>query len=271
MADFLTDSDDEKKVEELLSQALDLTVLEQVAAINCSGFNDSDLPSHLAARFQNLKSLPVQKSKSKFLQSFNSSNTPEFKNRDFINEPNKVDLSEETKGCFSQKNLAEKMGSKSSENGLKKNPDSKNCSSPTKSSENESFSTFKKTPRGRKMAKKESNSPSSASWDDFSSDSLSPPAKTGCFWCSPKKGLRKNSKENRGLDIDLEWGKNDEFLSDLSSFSSKRQKKTIMKALKEEEKICREAEKIVKWAKQASAGMDVSRIEDELSDNENYK
>lgn len=40
--------------------------------------------------------------------------------------------------------------------------------------------------------------------------------------------------------------------------------------MKEEEKINREAEKIVKWAKQASARMmDVSGLDDELSDFEN--
>lgn len=272
MADFLTDSDDEKKVDELLSQAMDLTVLEQVAAINCSGFNDSDLPSHLETRFQKLKSFPVEKSKSDFLstKTFNSSKTTEFKKRDLINEAKKVNPSEEIKGYFSEEKSEEKMGSKSTENELKKNPDGKNCVSPTTSFENESFPPLKKNPHG-KMGKKESKSPSSASWDDFSSDSPSPPAKTGCFWCSPKKASRKNSKENRGPDIDLDWGKNDEFLSDLSNFSSKSQKKMMMKAMKEEEEICREAEMIVKWAKQASARMDVSGIEDELSDNENFK
>ncbi|KAL2489850.1 uncharacterized protein Fot_43142 [Forsythia ovata] len=226
MADFLTDSDDEKKVEELLSQTMDLTVLEQVAAINCSSFNDSDLPSHLEARFQKLKSFPGEKSKSDFMlsKSFNSSKTPEFKNRDLINEAKKFDPSEETKGYFSKENPGEITGSKSSENGLKKTPDGNNCVSPTKSSENESFSPSKKNPQG-KMGKKESKSPSSASWEDFSSESLSPPAKTGCFWCSPKKGSRKNSKENRGLDIDLDWGKNDEFLSDLSNFFREKSEK----------------------------------------------
>ncbi|XP_022871922.1 uncharacterized protein LOC111391024 [Olea europaea var. sylvestris] len=272
MADFLTDSDDEKKVDELLSQAMDLTVLEQVAAINCSGFNDSDLPSHLETRFQKLKSFPVEKSKSDLLstKSFNSSKTPEFKNRDLINEAKKVNPSEEIKGYFSDERSKEKMGSKSTENGLKKNPVGKNCVSPTESFENESFPSLKKNAQG-KMGKKQPKSPSSASWDDFSGESLSPPAKTGCFWCSPKKASRKNSKENRSLDRDLDWGKNDEFLSDMSNFSSKSQKKKMMKAMKEEEEICREAEKIIKWAKQASARMDVSGIEDELSDNENFK
>ncbi|KAL3333131.1 hypothetical protein AABB24_033281 [Solanum stoloniferum] len=61
MADFsfLSDSDNEKAVEELLSQAMDQSVLEQVAAINCSGFTDSVLPTQLETRFRKLKSLPA--------------------------------------------------------------------------------------------------------------------------------------------------------------------------------------------------------------------
>ncbi|EPS60785.1 hypothetical protein M569_14018, partial [Genlisea aurea] len=52
---FLSDSEDERAVEELLAQAKDMAVLEQVAAINCAGFANSDLPPNLESRFQNLK------------------------------------------------------------------------------------------------------------------------------------------------------------------------------------------------------------------------
>ncbi|KAK2988618.1 hypothetical protein RJ640_002583 [Escallonia rubra] len=69
MGDFtlLSDSDDDRAVEELLAQAKDHSVLEQVAAINCSGFTpDSSLPTHLETRFRKLKSFlsrePTQKS-----------------------------------------------------------------------------------------------------------------------------------------------------------------------------------------------------------------
>uniref|UniRef100_A0A3Q7IA21 Uncharacterized protein n=2 Tax=Solanum subgen. Lycopersicon TaxID=49274 RepID=A0A3Q7IA21_SOLLC len=71
--------------------------------------------------------------------------------------------------------------------------------------------------------------------------------------------------------MELKWGKDDELLSDLSIFSSKNQEKLMKKAMVEQEKINREAEKIVKWAKQASARMDVSSIEDELSDEDTFK
>ncbi|ESQ34458.1 hypothetical protein EUTSA_v10009724mg [Eutrema salsugineum] len=57
---FLSGKDD-LAVENLLSQAKDLYVLEQVAAINCSGFTDSVLPTNLETRFRRLKSLPVSR------------------------------------------------------------------------------------------------------------------------------------------------------------------------------------------------------------------
>ncbi|XVF52191.1 hypothetical protein PTKIN_Ptkin04bG0244900 [Pterospermum kingtungense] len=62
MADFSFLSDtDESAVEEVISQAQDLCVLEQLSAINCSAFTHSDsvLPSDLDSRFRRLKSLPV--------------------------------------------------------------------------------------------------------------------------------------------------------------------------------------------------------------------
>ncbi|KAI9083001.1 hypothetical protein K1719_035016 [Acacia pycnantha] len=91
--------------------------------------------------------------------------------------------------------------------------------------------------------------------------------KAGCFWCSPKKDSKKKSKENWDPASILVWDKNDEFLSDISSFSSKHQQKMLKKAIKEEQKINREAEKIVQWAKQASARMSAPAIDDDLSDD----
>ncbi|KAK7407023.1 hypothetical protein VNO78_08663 [Psophocarpus tetragonolobus] len=58
-----SESDNECAVEEIMSQAQDAVVLEQVSAINCSGFSDSVLPSHLETRFRNLKSFPPSKTK----------------------------------------------------------------------------------------------------------------------------------------------------------------------------------------------------------------
>ncbi|KAL0407926.1 UNVERIFIED_CONTAM: hypothetical protein Sradi_1727000 [Sesamum radiatum] len=263
MDDFFSDSDGEKAVEELLSQAMESTVLEQVAAINCAGFTDSGLPSHLETRFQRLKSFPSSTAKPTSLstKSFSLSHPTEFKKIDSVNEAKSSDSGEEKNGERSEK---------VSSTCLKKSPVEKVCLSPSKSSDNGSPSPVKKNPR-EKMQKKGRKSHSSSSWDEFSSRSVSPPAKSGCFLCSPKKVSRKKNKENRGLDLGLDWGKNDELLSDLSNFSVHSQRKMMKKAMEEEERISREAEKIVKWAKHASARMDVSSIEDELSDDENAK
>ncbi|KAA8528177.1 hypothetical protein F0562_035572 [Nyssa sinensis] len=271
MADFsfLSDSD-ESAVEELLSQAMDHSVLEQVAAINCSGFtSDSVLPTQLETRFQRLKSFPVTKPKSPYLGTGNNSASslkPHFEN-DLKNLGGTKTDSENVFLSPTKENPVEKKG-------LKSESQSRSVSSPSKSSNSSTgdaiFSPMKENPDGKKGLKSKSRSgsflsPSNSS--NLSMESLSPPRKTGCFWCSPKKDSRKKSNGNRFAGIDRDWGKKDEFLSDLDlgSFSTKEQQKMLKKAIKEEEKISREAEKIVKWAKQASARMDVSGIEDELS------
>ena len=56
------------------------------------------------------------------------------------------------------------------------------------------------------------------------------------------------------------WEKKDEILSDMSTFSVTEQERRLKKALKEEERVSREAEKVVQWVKQESARMDDSVI-----------
>lgn len=46
-------------------------------------------------------------------------------------------------------------------------------------------------------------------------------------------------------------------------------KKGLKKALEEEERVSKEAERLVKWVKQESARIDVSTIKSILSDDEN--
>ncbi|KAK6934840.1 hypothetical protein RJ641_034995 [Dillenia turbinata] len=243
MADFssLSDSGDEAAVEEILAQAMDLTVLEQVAAINCSSFShaDSVLPSHLESRFSKLKSFPPPNPKSHSL-CLNEAPNPQSVNQPKLNysigeNPNSDSLSDAEIENFSpfQENPSREKGSKS-----KPKPKPKSLSSLSRSS------------------------------SSSSSGSLSPPPKSGCFWCSPKRDPRKKSKKDR---IGLDWGKSNSILSDLSTFSTKEQRKMLKKAMKEEEKIAYEAEKIIKWAKQGSARIDVTRVEDELSDSESFK
>lgn len=64
----------------------------------------------------------------------------------------------------------------------------------------------------------------------------------------------------------VQWGKNDEMLSDMSTFSVKEQEKRLKKALEEEEKVSKEAERVVQWVKQESARIDVSALKSVLSD-----
>ncbi|XP_009784158.1 uncharacterized protein [Nicotiana sylvestris] len=284
MADFSflsDDSDNEKAVDELLSQAMDQSVLEQVVAINCSGFTDSLLPTQLETRFRKLKSLPTTSSKpdtlTKSSRSFCSSEFPKTKKSYDDDDNEKIEGTPvEEKG--SEVNLGHGFVQENDvytktpveEKGFEVNLEHGFVQKQTKSKvHSNKDDIFTKSPDGKKGKKSKSlsGSMSSDSWD-FSKDCLSPPTKPGCFWCSPKKESNKKGKENRGMKL----GKNhDEFLSDLSAFSLKNQEKLMKKAMMEQEKINREAEKIVKWAKQASARLDVSSIEDELSDDDTFK
>ncbi|CAH9055014.1 unnamed protein product [Cuscuta europaea] len=199
---------------------MDHCVLEQVAAINCSGFTDSPLPSHLESRFRKLKSLPSTNPRppNPTPESFAASQPADYREKE---EP-----TGETKGP-------------------KENP-SPDLLSPTRILEE---------PGVKLGAASYFEDP-----DDVSTDSPSPPPKPGCLWCSPnkirKKKKKKVGKENRGM------------LSDLSSFSRKKHEEMLKRALREEEEISREAEKIVKWA---SARMELSGLDDdvgELNDKE---
>ncbi|XP_020236177.1 uncharacterized protein LOC109815790 [Cajanus cajan] len=220
----LSDTDD-SAVEEIISQAQDACVLDQIAAINCSGITDTVLPTHLETRFRNLKSFPPTKPKPKPKP---NSQAPTFST-----------LNHQTPNFSSDQASPNVPGEKPKHGSLY------SASSP--SSDDSSMSwVFRPS---QKHGSKENS---------VTSRSLSPPPRKGCLWFSPKKKEKKKSKEN--------WG--DEFLSELGSFSSskKEQQKMLKKAMKEEEKVSREAEKIVQWAKQASARMNVSHIDGELSD-----
>jgi len=138
--------------------------------------------------------------------------------------------------------------------------------------------------------------------------SLSPSPPRSCFCGSPKKLLRSLSSKrslgsskmkksdshigddelmvavvsekskmsvrnkNRGRPKDeLDSLSDDEFLTDLGTFSLKSQRKQLKKAFKEEQKVNRDAEDLVKWVKQASARLDDRVLDDLLSDEEEFK
>ncbi|KAE9596866.1 hypothetical protein Lal_00007920 [Lupinus albus] len=236
---------DESLIDQIISEAKDASVLEQISAINCSSFSDSVLPTHLESRFHQLKSFPLTKPHSFSTTHFTTPLNGNHKSPDFS--PSIEDPNENTQNGLEAK-AKSKLGSDESSNFslFKSNPDEEEC----------------------KKQKPESGSLSSPlSISNSSMSSPSPPRKFGCFWCSPKKDS-SSSKKKKKKSKENWWDKSDdEFLSELGSFSSKEQKKILKKAMKEEQKVSLEAEKIVQWAKHASARMNVLDIDDELSDH----
>lgn len=279
---------DESAIDEIISQAQDACVLEQVSAINCSAFTDSPLPTDLESRFRKLKSFPVTKtdrnpksldysvkSKSESI-SLSNGKTPKFSppKENKMGLAGKLrsgwsDISEDEKVEFSllkENSYRKKEAKANSKHGSVASP-----SGSSDTSEETSMSSMFKQEAGERKGSKQKTKSGSLSSPRSSPNSLiyhspSPPRKASCFWCSPKKDSKKKSKDNRASANVLVWDNNDEFLSDIGSFSSKRQQKMLKKAIKEELKISREAEKMVQWAKQASLRMNASDIDDDLSD-----
>ncbi|KAH7515104.1 hypothetical protein FEM48_Zijuj11G0160700 [Ziziphus jujuba var. spinosa] len=297
MADFSFLSDtDESAVDELISQAQDLCILEQVSTINCSSFVDSLLPSDLESRFRKLKTFPQTNSKLRGKTPLDSSVKGKEGDSDGASDEDSEIFSPTKQNADKKSDFKKKSQSGISslppdskdfsvqKEVLKENSDGKrgskseaiheSVSSSTDSSisslENAILSDSKRNPDKKKCSNRKSKTGSFSSplgsSNSLMRSSPSPPKKAGCFWCSPKKNSSRKSKENRGSVLDFDCSIGDETFSDLGTFSRKEQEKILRKALKEEEKISREAEKIVKWAKQASARMNVSDIEDELSE-----
>ncbi|KAI6706855.1 hypothetical protein NL676_009817 [Syzygium grande] len=86
-----------------------------------------------------------------------------------------------------------------------------------------------------------------------------------CFSFSPAKGGRRKRAGKGVLRSDMEepnWGKNEDMLSDMSTFSVQEQERRLKIAREEEARARREAEKVDMWVRQESARMKVS-IRDE--------
>lgn len=95
----------------------------------------------------------------------------------------------------------------------------------------------------------------------------------GCCFCfSTKKSVARNSKKSSGVSSSehVEWGKSDEILSDMSTFSIEEQEKRLKKALEEEKRVSREAERVVLWVEQRSATIHTSTIKTIPSDEEKH-
>lgn len=88
---------------------------------------------------------------------------------------------------------------------------------------------------------------------------------------SEKSKMRARNKDRVRAKDELDSLSDDEFLTDLSTFSLKGHRKQLKKVLKEEQKVNRDAEDLVKWVKQASARIDDRVLDDLLSDEEEFK
>ncbi|CAF1929055.1 BnaA09g25070D [Brassica napus] len=285
MADFgyLSDTDD-SAVEELISQAKELSALEQIAAINCSSFTDSStLPDDLESRFRRLKSLPparpdpVSSKISKKKDLTHSKSVVGYpKDADFSGNPVKKCGFDEDSSIF-KRDLGVNSGfERSSRAGLDSDgsgdfSDSGNIGS------SKIFSPAKQTQKLPKEKRRVASSsvdlatpPSSDSEPEMRSKSkssswvkkLSPSKIIRYIWSSPNKSSsakKKNIKSIKSFtasgrassDVDF-----DDFLSDLNAYSVEDQRKMLKKALKEQQKMRKEAAQIIKMTRKASARFD---------------
>ncbi|KAH7865440.1 hypothetical protein Vadar_006730 [Vaccinium darrowii] len=83
-----------------------------------------------------------------------------------------------------------------------------------------------------------------------------------CFSNGKKKTTRSKGTSGR---VDQtknrkDWGKREEMLSDMSTFSVDEQERRLKAAVEEEEKAVKDAERVVKWVRQESLRMDVSTV-----------
>ncbi|KAI9083951.1 hypothetical protein K1719_034209 [Acacia pycnantha] len=93
--------------------------------------------------------------------------------------------------------------------------------------------------------------------------------KGGCCFCfSMKRSSEGRSKSINGIQRD--WGKKEEMLSDLSTFSIKEQEKRLKKAKEDEDRASKEAERIISWVRQESARIDDSLVRTVLADGDHH-
>lgn len=245
---YLSDTDD-SAVEELISQAKELSALEQIAAINCSGFTDSStLPHDLESRFRRLKSLPAARP-----------------------DPVPSKISNKKKDLTHSKSVASSCYPKDADLGVK--------SGGFESDGSGDFSPAKPTQKLPKEKHRVGSSPSSSSSSvdlatpDYSEPEkkskskssswvkkLSPSKIIGYIWSSPNKSSSSSTKKKNiksiksfGRERDVDF---DEFLSDLNAYSVEDQRKMLKKALKEQQKMRKEAAEIIKMTRKASARFD---------------
>ena len=89
--------------------------------------------------------------------------------------------------------------------------------------------------------------------------SQSPPRQVCCFWYSSKKSEhRKKRKSSPEVSLSN--------MEDVNLFSVEEQDRMLKVAMKEEERISKEAERVVNWVRQESTRMDVSAVKKIIND-----
>ncbi|XP_074264518.1 uncharacterized protein LOC141587005 [Silene latifolia] len=273
MADFSSSSSPyESEVDQILAEAMDHCVLEQISAINCSSFSHSLLPSHLETRFQKLKTFPPSSS-SKLQLAPKTDGDDKVENLKLPSGQSKVsnfegnsDVGEGKMGKSpnGQLKFPNFEGGSGGRKGKMGNSKGGYVSSPSDSSSGYMDSPNLKSGKHDVKGKMGNSKPKSLSFCSDSEEETAAKSGGGCLCFSPKRVSNKKKKggSGGGDELGFGWGKDEELLSDLRSFSSKEQKRRMKEAMREEEKINKEAEKIVKWAKQVSARMDFDISDD---------
>ncbi|KAK9667693.1 hypothetical protein RND81_13G005100 [Saponaria officinalis] len=312
MAKFSSFSSSHKsEVDQILAEAMDHCILEQVAAINCSSFTDSVLPSHIENRFRKLKTFPSSKSQlapdsaNESCDSVGKGNSVDDVGKSVISPSgqSKVSNFEEKSDVVEGKSVISPSGYSKVSNLEEKSDvlEGKSVNSPNGQSKVSNFKRISSFGKGKMGIPQTGyvSSPSDSSSGCMDSPNMNRGKKVkkgkmvnstygpdseeeiegrngggggggGCLCFSPKWVSKKKSGGGGGGggELGLGFGRDEELLSDLRTFSTKEQKRRMKEAMKEEEKINREAEKIVKWAKQVSARIDFDITDDDDNDND---
>ncbi|KAL9253756.1 hypothetical protein AKJ16_DCAP08038 [Drosera capensis] len=232
MADFsfLSSSDDDSAIDVLISSTIDHCTLETITKLNTSSFTDQTLlPPHLESRFRRLKShLPTTQN--------------ELLTRNQRNGTSKKEILRNGESSFL---FDSDPGSSNSD--LDKGFDEK---------VRKGFPS-----RGLDTGNWEVGCVEKGEWRNGSGSSREVEDSKGVVCsCFGGKGLGFKRKSGRKMG--------NEVLRDLGSLSRMEQRDVMKMALKEEERIAKEAERIVEWARQASERVNVGDLEEEEEDDE---
>lgn len=280
-----SDSEHENAVEELLSQFLDEELLKITTnPVGSRGSARQGLDPELESRYEKLKASvsnlrppgppqSLERCHSRLSESAeaklpgnNPSSSPE--------SPRDSNSSPISKGCSTS--AASSPRGNSNSRPPKKTSRTFVASSPSVRSRR-SYSLSPSPPRAcfcgspKKLLRSLSSKRSSGSSKMKKSESHIGEDELTAAVVSEKSKMRARNKDRVRAKDELDSLSDDEFLTDLSTFSLKGHRKQLKKVLKEEQKVNRDAEDLVKWVKQASARIDDRVLDDLLSDEEEFK